>query len=76
VQLNFEILSHNFGLDSFLFFNKNSHLLYVSLGLVLMYQKFKNDALTAHPKSNLLINEVVPSASVLSFVWLSILLSY
>ena len=76
VQLNFEILSHNFGLDSFLFFNKNSHLLYVSFGLVLMYQKFKNDALTAHPKSNLLVSEVIPSTSVLSFVWLSILLSY
>ena len=76
VQLNFEILSHNFGLDSFLFFNKNSHLLYVGFGLVLMYQKFKKDALVSQPKSSFLTKEIVPSASVLSFVWLSILLSY
>ena len=76
VQLNFEILSHNFGLDSFLFFNKNSHLLYVSFGLVVMYQKYKNDVLVSRPKSNLLVSEAIPSTSVLSFVWLSVLLSY
>ena len=76
VQLNFEILSHNFGLDSFLFFNKNSHLLYVSFGLVLMYQKFKHDAVVSHPTANFTSREIVPSTSVLSFVWLSILLSY
>lgn len=76
VQLNFEILSHNFGLDSFLFFNKNSHLLYVSFGLALMYQKFKNDALMSRPNSNYTVNEAIPSSAVLTFIWLSILLSY
>ena len=76
VQLNFEILSHNFGLDSFLFFNKNSHLIYVSFGLVLIYRKFKNDALLSRKKHNFMANETIPSSSVLIFVWLSILLSY
>ena len=43
VQLNFEILSHNFGLDSFLFFNKNTHLLYTSAFLILVYNRLKRD---------------------------------
>lgn len=45
VQLNFEILSHNFGLDSFLFFNKNSHLVYAGLLLALFYRRSKQNQL-------------------------------
>ena len=47
VQLNFEILSHNFGLDSFLFFNKNLHLVYVGFLLAMFYRRNKWNQLNA-----------------------------
>lgn len=78
VQLNFEILSHNFGLDSFLFFNKNTHLLYTSVFVILFYNRLKSDYLKpfrthASPKTfvfyagSLVTSLIVISPLVLSY---------
>ena len=78
VQLNFEILSHNFGLDSFLFFNKNTHLLYTSAFLILVYNRLKCDHLKVFRISTTPKTFVLYAGSLLVFITLALplVLSY
>lgn len=78
VQLNFEILSHNFGLDSFLFFNKNTHLLYTSAFLILVYNRSKRDYLKVFRTGTTPKTFVFYAGSLLVFITLALplVLSY
>ena len=76
IQLNFEILSHNFGLDSFIFFNKNAHLIYVALFLLTLYRKYKIDVY----KTNVLTwphtQSFLPTLLILMLVSAPLVISY
>lgn len=76
IQLNFEILSHNFGLDSFIFFNKNAYLVYVALFLLTLYRKHKVDVCKANVLAWPHIQSFLPTLLVLTLVSVPLAISY
>ena len=76
IQLNFEILSHNFGLDSFIFFNKNAHLVYVALFLLILYRKYKADVYKTNVLTWSRTQSFLPALLVLTLVSTPLVISY
>ena len=76
IQLNFEILSHNFGLDSFIFFNKNAHLVYVALFLLILYRKYKADVYKTNVLTWSHTQSFLPALLVLTLVSAPLVISY
>ena len=76
IQLNFEILSHNFGLDSFIFFNKNAHLVYVALFLLIIYRKYKADVYKTNVLTWSHTQSFLPALLVLTLVSAPLVISY
>ena len=76
IQLNFEILSHNFGLDSFIFFNKNIHLVYVTLLLFFLYRKYRTDVYKTSPITWSHTQNFIPTFTVLALVSTPLIISY
>ena len=76
IQLNFEILSHNFGLDSFIFFNKNAHLVYVALFLLVLYRKYKVDVYKTSILTWPHVQSFLPALLVLTLVATPLVISY
>lgn len=76
IQLNFEILSHNFGLDSFVFFNKNIHLVYVALFLLTLYRKYKVDIYKANVLTWSHTQSFLPTLLLLTLISAPLIISY